>query len=146
MDTTTEPKKKSTTWNWITIIIGVLICCAGMLSWFGEDEATNNTMIEAGISQSCTALLTEYPEVKPHLAKLADTLDAAIEARTTSPEELANLITATLTEVSGQQINVDAFVKAFVNKINEAHKVSATEEQYHTKLKVMIAGIRNTLN
>ena len=25
-------------------------------------------------------------------------------------------------------------------------KVSATEEQYHTKLKVMIAGIRNTLN
>lgn len=106
----------------------------------------NNTMIEAGISQSCTALLAEYPELKPHLTKLADTIDAAIEARTTSPEELANLITKALTEVSGQQINVDAFVKAFINKINEAHKVSATEQQYHAKLKVMVEGIRNTLN
>lgn len=146
METTTSPKKKSKTWNWIAIAMGVLICCAGMLSWFGENEAMNNTMIEAGISQSCIALLAEYPESKPHLAKLADTLDAAIEARTTSPEELANLVTNALTEVSGQQINVDAFVKAFVNKINEAHKVSVTEKQYHTKLKVMVEGIRNTLN
>lgn len=146
METTTEPHKNSKTWNWVAIVVGALICCAGMLSWFGEDEAMNNTMIEAGISQSCTALLAEYPDVKPHLAKLADTLDAAIEARTTSPEELANLVTKALTEVSGQQINVDAFVKAFVNKINEAHKVSVTEKQYHTKLKVMVEGIRNTLN
>lgn len=146
METTTEPKKQSKTWNWVAIAMGVLICCAGMFSWFGEDEAMNNTMIEAGISQSCTALLEEYPESKPHLAKLADTLDAAIEARTTSPEELANLISDALAEATGQNINTEAFIKAFVNKINEAHKVSATEEQYHTKLKVMVEGIRNTLN
>lgn len=137
--------KKEKAWNWVSIVIGILILCAGMFSWFGTDEETNNTLIEAGVSQTCTSLLAEYPDAKPHLQKVADTLAAAIEARTTSPEVLADLISDSLAEATGQNINVEAFVKALVHKINEAHKVSETEEQYHAKLKVLVTGINNTI-
>ena len=147
MDQNNSPttNKKEKAWNWVSIVLGVLILCAGMFSWFGTDEETNNMLIEAGVAQTCTALLNEYPDAQPHLQKVADTLTAAIEARTTSPEVLADLISDALAEATGQNINTEAFVKALVRKINEVHKVSETEEQYHVKLKVLITGINNTI-
>jgi hypothetical protein len=143
---TTSETKKGKAWNWIAIVLGTLVCAAGLFSWFGDDETMNNTLIEAGIAQSCTSLLAEYPDAQPHLAKAADVVEAAIEARLTKPDELADLISQALADASGQQINVEAFIKAFVTKINEAHAVSETEEQYHAKLKVLVAGIRSAIN
>lgn len=145
MSTTTDSKPKSVVWNWITIILGLTILAAGMFSWFGEDEEMNNALIEAGIVQSTTSLVAEYPDAKPYLAKTADVLDAAVEARIADPKVLADLISDALSEASGTNVNVDAFVKVLIARINKAHEVSVTEEHFLDKVKLMSHGMRESL-
>lgn len=141
----TTPKKSSTA-NWIALCIGLLMLCAGTFSWLGDDEVTNNTLIEAGTAQACTSLIAEYPVTAPYMGKLAAALEAAVEARQAKPDQLANVVSATLSELTGQGINVDAFVKAIVSRINTAYKKSETEEQYLQKVQVIIEGIKNSVN
>ena len=142
---TTEPKKKPYA-SWATIVVGVLMILAGTFSWFGDDEETNNALIQAGTAQTCTVVVQEYPEAKPYLVKLGAALDAAIEARTASPEQLANIVSETLSDLAGQGINVDALVATMVAKINKAHATSETEEQYISKVRIIINGIKDSTN
>lgn len=142
---TTEPKKKPYT-SWAAIAVGVLMILAGTFSWVSDDEETNNALIQAGTAQACTVVVQEYPEAKPYLIKLSTALEAAIEARMTSPAQLANVVSATLSDLTGQGINVDALVTAMVAKINKAHATSETEEQYINKVRIIINGIKDSVN
>ena len=142
---TTEPKKKPYV-NWAAIIVGIIMILVGTFSWISDDEETNNALIQTGTAQTCTAVLQEYPEAKPYLIKLSTALEAAIEARTTSPAQLANVVSATLSDLTGQGINVDALVTAMVAKINKAHATSETEEQYISKVRIIINGIKDSTN
>ena len=140
--TTQKESKGSSIRNWIIIVIGALFCAAGLFSWFGEDDTMNNAIIEAGTTQSCVAFIEEYPESKEHMQKVAESIEAAIEARETSPEKLAAIINEKLSDLVGKGIKVDAIVEAIVLKINTAHKVSDTENQYIEKVKYIVKGIK----
>lgn len=141
----TESNKKTGYTNWVAIIIGLIMVFAGTFAWLGDDEETNNALIQSGTAQTCVALVSEYPNAKPHLNKLADALDAAIEARAASPDQLANIISSTLSELTGQGINVDALVRTLVAKVNKAYAVSETEEQYLHKVQIISHGIRDSI-
>lgn len=144
--TDTTKSKKSSYANWAAIAIGVVMVLVGTFAWLGDDEETNNALIQTGTAQTCTAVLAEYPDAKPHMQKLAEVLDAAIEAREASPDQLADLISDTLSALTGQGINVDALVSTLVNKINHAHEVSETEEQYLQKVQIIVDGIKDSVN
>lgn len=144
---TTKPKKGNNAWGSITaMIIGIVMIMAGTFSWFGEEEDVNNMLIQAGTSQTCAAVLAEYPEAKPYMVKVADVLTAAIEARQAKPEQLEALISTALSDLTGQGINVDVFVRSIVARINKAYETSPTEEQYVGKLKLIIDGIKDSVN
>lgn len=150
MDTTTDKNKQqeskcSSIKNWVVIVIGLLFCAAGLFSWFGEDDTMNNAIIESGTTQSCVAFIEEYPESKTHLQGLADALTAAIEARTTSPDALANIINDKLSCLSESGVDVSAVVNAIVLNINTAHQVSETEAQYIEKVKRIVQGINASI-
>lgn len=140
-----EDKKKRSALNWAAIAIGLIMCIAGTFS-LCSDPKVNDALTEAGAAQACTALVAEYPESAVALSRVADGLEAAVAARTTSPEALANVVSDALSDLTGQATNVDAFVKAIVGQFNAAHKTSATEEEYLRKVNLIVAGIRSTLD
>jgi hypothetical protein len=55
-------------------------------------------------------------------------------------------VSSTLSDLTGQGINVDALVTAMVAKINKAHATSETEEQYISKVRIIINGIKDSVN
>jgi hypothetical protein len=141
----TSDKKKRSTLNWIAIVAGLCMCIIGTFS-LCNDPKVNDALTEAGAAQACTALIAEYPDSAVVLSRVADGLEAAVAARTTSPDALANVVSDAVSELTGQATNVDAFVKAIVGQFNAAHKASKTEEEYLRKVNMIIAGIRSTLD
>jgi hypothetical protein len=64
-----------------------------------------------------------------------------VKARTTDPKELAAIVDDSLNALV-PDLEADAIVQAVITQINNAHKVSATEELYHGKLKALVAGMK----
>lgn len=122
------------------IIIGVLMVVAGMFSWF-EDEALNNALIQTGAAQAVHGVVQQYPDSQAYAEKAACIIEAAVEARTTSPDQLATLLydAAEAYTVPGSK----SVLVAIINQINAAHKATDNEDLYLTKLLFLSKGIRD---
>lgn len=121
------------------IIAGFLFVLLGMVNIF--EEEINLVFIQSGAEQSMTGIIEMYPGSQEYVQKVADTMDAAIKARTTSPDELAVLVNTAL-DATVPDLEAGAIVRAVVTQINNAHKVSETEELYIKKLQALVEGMR----
>lgn len=124
----------------ISAIIGFFLVLAGTLNLFDSEEA-NLAALQAGAEQSMTGVISMYPDSQAYVQKVADALDAAIQARTTSPDALAEVVNTAL-DATVPDLEADAIVRAVVTQINNAYKVSETEELYIKKLQALLTGIR----
>ena len=141
-ETTTKNKKRK---SWIVACIGLIFIILGSLSVF-KTEFMNNMAISMGSKAITTEMVELYPEHKDVWASLVDVMEAAIEARTTSPETLAKLLEKEISNVTGNKnTEIGNFVKELVSQINSAYKTSETEEIYIGKLKALVAGIKSSL-
>ena len=122
------------------IIVGLLMIAAGVFSWF-EDENLNNALIQTGAAQAVHNVVEQYPESKAYAEKAACVIEAAVEARTTSPDALATLLydAAEAYTVPGAK----SVLVAIINQINAAHKATDNEDFYLTKLLFLAQGIRD---
>ena len=121
------------------IIAGFLFVLLGMVNIF--EEEINLVFIQSGAEQSMTGIIEMYSGSQEYVQKVADTMDAAIKARTTSPDELAVLVNTAL-DATVPDLEAGAIVRAVVTQINNAHKVSETEELYIKKLQALVEGMR----
>jgi hypothetical protein len=121
------------------IIAGFLFMILGVANIF--EEEINLVFIQTGADQSMTGLIDTYPGSGEYIARVADALDAAVKARTTDPKELAAIVDDSLNALV-PDLEADAIVQAVITQINNAHKVSDTEELYHGKLKALVAGMK----
>lgn len=121
------------------IIAGFLFVLLGMVNIF--EEEINLVFIQSGAEQSMTGIIEMYPGSQEYVQKVADAMDAAIKARTTSPDELAVLVNTAL-DATVPDLEAGAIVRAVVTQINNAHKVSETEELYIKKLQALVEGMR----
>lgn len=136
-----ETTKKKTWKSWVFgVVLGIALVVIGTTGLI-EDEAVNNTLIQVGAGQAAAGAVDIHPELAPAFNKTADIIEAAIEARTTKPDELISLIGEALNEYTST--DVTPVVEAVVLHINNAHKTSETEEQYHVKLKHLATGLRS---
>lgn len=141
METKTVDKEKKATWkSWVCgIVLGLGLIIVGSLGVI-EDDTVNNSLIQAGATQTAIGAIELKPELTTAFAKAADIIDAAVEARTTTPETLATLVSEELKAYT--TTDVKPVVESAILYINQAYKTSDTEEQYHTKLKHLAAGFR----
>lgn len=142
METDTNNTNKKSTWkSWVLgIVLGVGLAILGATGII-KDDNVNNTLIQIGASQTVTGAVELNPSLAPAFAKAADIIDAAIEARTTDPKTLVDLVSTSLKEYT--TTDVKPVVEAAVLYINQAHSVSENEEHYHAKLRYLAAGFRS---
>ena len=124
----------------ISAIIGVLLMLAGTLNLFDSEEA-NLAALQAGAEQSMTGIIQMYPDSQQYVQRVADALDAAVQARTTSPDALAEVVNTAL-DATVPDLEAGAIVRAVVTQINNAYSMSDTEEAYIKKLQVLLNGVR----
>lgn len=124
----------------ISAIIGFLLVLAGTLNLFDSEEA-NLAALQAGAEQSMGGIIQMYPDSRQYVQKVADALDAAVQARTTSPDALAEVVNTAL-DATVPDLEAGAIVRAVVTQINNAYSMSETEEVYIKKLQVLLNGVR----
>lgn len=135
-----KPEVKKTTKRVIAMVVGILLVVVGFFS-FCENEELNDALIEVGAGQSVKNMVEEYPQTKEWAIKIADTIEAAIEARTASPDKLTSLIQEAVGDSSVPGLRV--LVETIITQINTTHAQSATEQEYTAKLLHLVAGIRD---
>lgn len=122
------------------IVIGLLLVCAGMFS-VTHDSELNDAMIEVGTEQTVKGLIDQYPNTKEWVARTADALEAAIEARAVAPDKLIALLE---TEAKAYMTpGIKSLVRLLIDRINTSYKISETEEEYIGKLNHLVAGMRD---
>lgn len=142
MECVIAPEEKKNKWRSTSIavmVVGLLLVCAGLFSWF-EDESLNNSMIQAGAAQAVHAAVSEEPDAAKYALTAAELIEKAIDARIGSPEELANLLCSSSETFQGP--GVKQVLVALIHHINAAHAASSTEDIYLTKLLFLAKGIR----
>lgn len=140
----TEQTPKKTNWKAIIgMVVGALLVVAGGFSLF-QNETFNTAAIQAGATLNAEGILEMYPESKDAIAKVAETIDAAVEARTTSPDQLNGILEGIATQFTGSGY-AGVLINSVVTQVNEAYKVSETEEVYHAKLKALTLGLKAAL-
>lgn len=142
METNTKPTEKKATWkSWlIGIVLGIGMIVLGATGII-KDENVNSTLIYAGASQASAGASELNPGLAPAFDKAADIIDAAIQARTTDPKELVDIITTALKEHTSADVR--PVVDAAVLYINQSYTTSETEELYHKKLQNLARGFRS---
>lgn len=138
---TTDTAKKSTWKSWVLgIVLGaglVLLGATGII----KDDNVNNTLVYVGASQAAAGATELNPELAQAFVKTADVIEAAVEARTTDPKELVDIITESLKDYT--TADVRPVVEAAVLYINQAHSASETEAMYYKKLQHLASGFRS---
>lgn len=140
-----EPStKKKLTWKTVLIVlIGAALVGIGMTDVFHND-AVSNVCVQTGAAQATTGIVDAYPASVPALQKVADTLDAAVMARTTSTHMLELLVTdAVARSEVASVLPVSGIVSAVVTQINAAYESSDTEDKFLQKLHLIAVGIRS---
>lgn len=122
------------------IIIGLLLIAAGVFSWF-EDEDLNNSMIQVGAAQAVYAVVVNEPGSAAYALSAASIIEAAVEARTTSPDALVNRLCDASSAFVAPGTN--KLLVAIIAHINSAHKSTDSEAVYLTKLLFLAKGIRD---
>lgn len=137
----TQPaKKKSKGGSIAAMIIGIVLVVAGVFS-FTNNAALNDALIEVGAGQTVLNVVEQYPQTKEWATICADVIDAAIAARESKPETLANMIYDAVGDYTVPGLK--SLVEAVVEQINSAYKASETEQEYIDKLKHLVTGIRD---
>lgn len=137
--------KKSKKKNWILASIGLIMIILGSLSVF-QTEEMNNLAVQIGSKTVATEMVEAYPQYEGVWAKVVEVIDAAIEARTSSPESLAQLINVEVAKVTETETpEVAEIVKKVVEQINIAWVSSENEEIYIQKIKSFTLGIKQAL-
>lgn len=138
---TTDTAKKSTWKSWVFgIVLGVSLVILGATG-FIKDDNVNTTLVYVGASQSAAGATELNPELAKAFVKTADVIDAAVEARTTDPKELVDIITESLKDYT--TADVRPVVEAAVVYINQAYSASETEAMYYKKLQYLARGFRS---
>lgn len=142
METNANTTEKKSTWkSWVIgIVLGVGMVVLGTTGVI-KDENVNSTLIYVGASQAASGAAELNPELAPVFDKAADIIDAAIQARTTDPKELVDIITAALKEHTAADVR--PVVEAAVLYVNQSYTTSETEEIYHKKLQKLASGFRS---
>ena len=137
--------KKSKKKHWIIGALGLVLIIMGSLSMF-QTEEMNNLAVQIGSKTVATEMTEAYPEHTEIWAKAITVLDAAIEARTVSPDKLSLLLNEEITKVTGNETpEVVEIINKLVEQFNIAWKSSDSEEVYIEKLKALSAGIKQAL-
>lgn len=140
-NSTKTEKKKIGVRGYVIAFIGAIIIALGIANVF-PGETANNIAVEAGASAVASGVMKEQYDAYPVVIKIADVLDAAADARTTDTKQLGKLINqAAGVYVPGAEFS--HFVAAVISQLNEAYKVSATEEQYIEKIRCISRGLRH---
>ena len=142
METNANTTEKKSTWkSWVIgIVLGVGMIVIGTTGVI-KDENVNSTLIYVGASQTASGAAELNPELAPAFNKAADVIDAAIQARTTDPKELVDIITTALKEHTAADVR--PVVEAAVLYVNRSYTTSETEELYHKKLQNLASGFRS---
>lgn len=139
----TKPTNKMKIASIIVIILGLLICAAGIVG-FSEDDELNAAMIEVGMGQSTATLVLEHPGSKKAFENAAYILEAAVRARQADPEMLTKLLTDTMKDYPCA--GLDDVIASVVNKVNAAYSKTETEDVYLNKLQHIVNGIRSGIS
>ena len=142
---TNNDEQKKTSWkSWILgVVLGVGLVVLGTTGII-KDENVNNTLIYAGASQAATGAIELRPDFAPAFDKAADVIDAAVEARTTDPKALVDIVTTSLKEYTSADVR--PVVEAAILYINQSYKASENEEVYRKKLQHLASGFRASAN
>lgn len=132
--------KKSRKGRIVAMVVGILLVGVGFFSFF-DSVQINDALIEVGAGQTVKNMVEEYPGTKEWAVKTADVIEAAIEARTTSPTRLSALIRAEVGDVSVP--GLQGLLEAIIAQINSTYKTSQTEQEYVDKLRHLVTGIRD---
>ena len=140
--TQTSTKTKKTV-GWISILLGIILCIAGSLSFF-ENETINDALTETGAAQIASGIVSEYPSSAFVVQDLTEVLDSAIKARIGDPGAISEMLQE---KVSGYDLKIDIrpIVTAVINQVNDAHKKSTTEEQFLHKLELITRGFKTIM-
>ena len=137
----TKSKKKS----WILTVIGMIVMVLGMLSVFPTENA-NNIAIEMGTKTMLEEMVEMYPNHKEIWIKSVEIIESSIEARTSSSEALASILSEELSKLTEQEDpRVAEIIGKVIDHINSLWKSSETEAKYIEKLKSFTSGIRRAL-
>lgn len=136
-NTTTKSKKR----NWVAILIGLVICLAGVFS-FSEDENVNDAMVEAGASQIASVIASEGPSSASAVLSAADVLDGVVKARVGDPRAISEIMQQKMSELE-TGLDFRPIITTVMNQINLAHAKSETEEQFLHKVELIARGLRN---
>lgn len=135
-NTTTKSKKR----NWVAILVGLVICLAGIFS-FSEDENVNDAMVEAGASQIASVIASEGPSSASAVLSATDVLDGVVKARVGDPRAISEIMQQKLSELE-TGMDFRPIIAAVMNQINIAHSKSKTEEQFLHKVELIARGLR----
>lgn len=141
MSETIPANTKSKKWSWITILIGLVICLAGVFS-FSDDETVNDALTEAGASQIASVIASEGPSSASAVLSAAEVLDGVVKARVGDPRAISEIMQKKLSEM---EVSFDfrPIISAVMNQINLAHAKSETEEQFLHKVELIARGLKN---
>lgn len=136
-----EQETKKSSWkSWVFgILAGVCLIVLGGAGII-KNESVNNALIQMGANQTAAGAIELNNDLAPVFVKIADTIDAAVEARHADPEKLSELINTSVQEYT--DIDVKPAVSAAVDYINQAYKASESEDVYAKKLTCLAAGFR----
>ena len=136
-----KSKKKS----WIIATIGMIVMILGMLSVFPNEDA-NKMAIEMGTKTMVEEMVEMYPNHKEIWIKSVEIIESGIEARTSSSEPLATILSAELSKLTEQEDpQVTEVIEKVIDHVNSLWKSSESEVIYIEKLKSFTGGVRRAL-
>lgn len=149
MEETTEHvtvKKASKPVIWITILLGFAAIIVGSLGII-KDDATNDALVDMGVSMSVSNILVEYPDAAPTMLKVSQAIDAAIAARNGNTSDLIAGLKAELNKITDENTATSATVviTRILAMVNDAHEKTQTEEACINKLQVINEAIKIAL-
>lgn len=139
-------KKASKTITWITILLGFVAIIVGSLGII-KDDATNNALVDMGVSMSVSNILVEYPDAAPTMQKVSQAIDAAIAARNGNTSDLIEGLKSELNKITDENTATSATVviTRVLAMVNDAHEKTQTEEACIKKLQVINESIKIAL-
>lgn len=141
-EVTKEPRSKAKVWA--SIVIGAMLVLAGGFGVF-QTETMNNMFMEIGAEQTAEGIIEMHPDAAKAIGIAADTIDAAAQAREATPDHLAILITSALEDAGVEGRFIKPIITMVIEQLNEAYKVSSTEEIYLAKAQAVAAGLRKAV-
>ena len=140
-----EQPKKSKKKNWIVASMGLILIILGAFSVFQTDEM-NVLAVQIGSKTVTEEMIEAYPNHELVWAKAAEVIDTAIEARTTSPEVLSQLMNSEISKLTGSDTpEINEIITKIIEQVNIAWASTENEAVYIEKLKALSTGIKQAL-